>query len=904
MGISIGSQLGFHEITALLGKGGMGEVYRARDLRLKREVAIKILPEEFSRDADRVGRFQREAEVLASLNHPNIASIHSFEEAGGTRYLVLELVEGETLEERIRRGPIPIEEALTIAKNICEALEAAHDKGVVHRDLKPANVKVTPDGKVKVLDFGLAKAMDNGPANAALSNSPTLINSVAATNAGVIIGTAAYMSPEQARGYAADQRSDVFSFGCVLYEMLGGKSAFGGETISDILASVLVRDVDFAVLPKDLNPKLLDFLRRCLQKNRKNRWHCVADLNAELESIAASPRVLLAVEAAASKSRPLWKRAIPVVVTAILVTIVTVLVESSLKPTISPAVTRFPLRIPRALSANLNPLAISPDGSQLVYVADKKLYLQSMSEFDSKPIAGTDAQGLSLIDAVFSPDGHSVVYVDSSSVLDATIKKIAIAGGAPVTLFHGGVPLGISWDGNAIVFEEYAGAVRRIVRLPAGGGMPEELVILKSDEFVVNPQLLPGGQAVLFTVSDDVNKWDKARVVVQRLKTGDRKTIIEGGNAARYIPTGHIVYALGGTLMAAPFDVSKLEVVGGSGPVVEGVLRAGAGMAAFDVSSNGSLAYIPGPTSGNPYQRTLELIALNGDVKPLGLPAGTYVHPRASRDGKRIAFGTDDAKEPSISIYDLAGTASMRRLTFGGANRYPVWSPDSQRVAFQSDRDGDSGIFSQRADGTGTVERLTKAEKDTQHIPDSWSPDGQWLSFTLVKAGTTSVWLFSSKDKNITAFPGIPGALAGRSVFSPDGKWIAYQSSETGQTEIFVQPFPPTGTKYQITRGTDSHHPLWSSDGKELFYIPGPGQFLKVALSTQTNFSVGNPTPALPGGAFLAEGGPTFPRSYDILPDGKLLGTSTGMQSSTQAPPEIRVVLNWFTELQQRVPAK
>src|SRR5262249_32056554 len=267
MPVTIGTQLGSHEITALLGKGGMGEVYRARDLKLKRDVAIKVLPDEFSRDGDRVSRMQREAEVLASLNHPNIASIYDFEEAGETRFLVLELVEGETVADRVRRGPIPIEEALEIGKNICDALEAAHDKGIVHRDLKPANVKITPDGKVKVLDFGLAKAIEGSSANATLSNSPTMVNSFGMTNAGVIIGTAAYMSPEQARGFSADRRSDLFAFGCVLYEMLSGQQAFQGDTISDILASVLAREPDFAFISKDANPRLVEVLRRCLQKN-------------------------------------------------------------------------------------------------------------------------------------------------------------------------------------------------------------------------------------------------------------------------------------------------------------------------------------------------------------------------------------------------------------------------------------------------------------------------------------------------------------------------------------------------------------------------------------------------------------------------------------------------------------
>src|SRR5438093_5269299 len=291
MPISIGTQLGSHEITALLGKGGMGEVYRGRDTKLKRDVAIKILPEEFARDADRVSRFQREAEVLASLNHPNIAAIYDVQEAEGSRFLVLELVEGETLADRIQRGPIPVNEALGIAKSICEALEAAHEKGIVHRDLKPANVKITPDGKVKVLDFGLAKAMENAPANATLSNSPTLVNSMAASNAGMIIGTAAYMSPEQARGRKADARSDVFSFGCVLYEMLTGQMAFQGEEVSDILASVLAREPDFTALPPDLSPQIRKLLARCLDKNPKERWQAAGDLRIEIQETLAGPTV-------------------------------------------------------------------------------------------------------------------------------------------------------------------------------------------------------------------------------------------------------------------------------------------------------------------------------------------------------------------------------------------------------------------------------------------------------------------------------------------------------------------------------------------------------------------------------------------------------------------------------------
>jgi serine/threonine-protein kinase len=904
MALKIGTQLGAHEITALLGKGGMGEVYRARDLKLKREVAIKILPDEFSSDADRVGRFQREAEVLASLNHPNIAAIHSLEEFGGTRFLVLELVEGETLEERLRRGPIRVQEALAITNSICEALEAAHEKGVVHRDLKPGNVKITPDGKVKVLDFGLAKAISGASeGSAALSNSPTLVNSFGATNAGVIIGTAAYMSPEQARGYAADQRSDIFSLGCVLYEMLTGKQTFEGETVSDILASVLARDPDLASLPKDVNSRVTELLKRCLQKNRKKRWHCVADLRAELETIIASPPAAPAAEQLVLKTRPLWKRAIPVLATAVLVAAATTLVVW--KPSSAPQVTRFSITVPReqALMSLIGTLGISPDGSQFAYAGDKRIYLRSMSEIDPKPLSGTDqSQTLALADPTFSPDGHSIVYTDASSTIQATLKKVGITGGAPVPIYEGRLPIGVQWDPSGIIFAEYqAGAPHRILRLSPNGGTPEVLAALKDDEAVSYAQLLPGGQAVLYNANKNPAEWDSGQIFVQPLK-GERKTLFQG-SSARYIPTGHIVYMVGGNLFAVPFDVRKLEVLGGPIPVIEGVMRGiGLGVAHLAYSGNGTLMYIPGPTSVGSNQ-TIGLFSTSGEGKEVGLPKGSYLFPRVSPDGKRIAFGTDNGKEVIIYVYDLSGTTSMQRLTFGGANRYPIWSADSQRVAYQSDRDGDRSIFWQRADGNGPVERLTTAEKGAQDIPDSFSADGH-LSFTRSTPASSSVWILSVADKKAAPLDQSSGRFNGRSVFSPDGKWVAYQATEVG-TDVFVQPFPATGAKYQISRTNTGHHPLWSPDGKELFYIPGPGGFLKVVVTTKGGFSFGNPMPALNGIA-LPEAGPSAMRNYDITPDGKsvlgILAPGVYPSQSAQASPPIRVVLNWFTELQQRVP--
>jgi eukaryotic-like serine/threonine-protein kinase len=389
MAIAIGQQLGSYEITALLGKGGMGEVYRARDTKLKRDVAIKILPDEFSRDADRVSRFQREAEVLASLNHPNIAAIYDLQELNNTRLLVLELVEGETLADRIARGPIPVDEVLNVAKNICEALEAAHERGIVHRDLKPANVKITPDGRVKVLDFGLAKAMDNAPVNADLSNSPTL--TMTATNAGVILGTAAYMSPEQANGLSVNARSDVFSFGSVLYEMLTRRQPFQGRTISEIIASVLVREPDWTLMPPNLNPRIHELIRRCLEKDAKNRWQAIGDVRVDLERLLADPSVWILSPQSALKPRPLWKRAISVVMTAIVVGVVVGLTVWKLKPSPPGPVMRFSLTVPEdqvITTANRHSLAISPDGSRLIYVANRQLFVRSMSEIEARPLPG------------------------------------------------------------------------------------------------------------------------------------------------------------------------------------------------------------------------------------------------------------------------------------------------------------------------------------------------------------------------------------------------------------------------------------------------------------------------------------------------------------------------------------
>jgi len=634
MTLTVGTQLGSHEITALLGKGGMGEVYRARDLKLKREVAIKILPAEFAQDSDRVSRFQREAEVLASLNHPNIAGIYDVQEAGSSRYLVLELVEGETLADRIARGSIHVEEAMRIALQICEALEAAHERGIIHRDLKPSNVKVTPEGKIKVLDFGLAKAMESNAANPTVSQSPTLVTG---SLAGMIIGTAAYMSPEQARGRTADQRSDIFAFGCVLYEMLAGRQAFQGEDVSDVLASVMKVDADFTHLPENLNPRLCELLRRCLAKNRKDRLHAAADVRIEMSSIIAEPQRVETQPA--ERKPPFWKRALPAVVTGLVVAAIAGVFIWRMQPLSSAPVIRFSYVLPKDQTftrPGRHILALSPDGSNLVFVSNNQLYLKPMSDLEAKPIPGT-MQDVNT--PFFSPNGDWIGFYVFS---ERKLKKIAITGGASVTIAENiDNPFGATWYSQDSILVGQGS--KGIIRVPAGGGgKPETVIPAKENEVLQTPQVLPGGEEVLFTVAGTTgdDRFDKAQIVVQSLKTGVRKKLFTGGSDARYVPTGHIVYALGGNLFAYAFDAPKLKVTNGPIPVLQGVLRSTARNTAatyFSFSNNGYLAYVPGSYVSSS-DTLLALIDRAGNKKPLPLMPGKYSVPRISPNGKQAAI--------------------------------------------------------------------------------------------------------------------------------------------------------------------------------------------------------------------------------------------------------------------------
>ncbi len=931
MSLAIGTGLGAYEIVDALGAGGMGEVYRARDTKLRREVAIKVLPASLAVDPDRVARFQREAELLASLNHPNIAAIYGIEEHDGASAIVMELVEGETLEQKLRHGSslmadgreapqpsaighqpsaaLPIDEALTIARQIVDALEAAHDRGVVHRDLKPANIKITPEGKVKVLDFGLAKFTETsgGAVSGAhgLTVSPTL--SVHATYAGMILGTAAYMSPEQARGKPVDRRTDIWSFGCVLFEMLTGKQAFeSGETVSDATATILKGDVDWNALPQATPSHVRSVLRRCLQKDVQKRLPHIGVVRLELDEGSAEPAAAAATPVAdgARSRQSRSKLAAAIVLTATIAGALAAAAAWRFKPPEPKPVARFSIALPDIPipSWTSHFMTISPDGTRIAYEDNSRVLMRLVSDVDARPIPGTeDPRLIGLSNLAFSPDGQSIAYATGSA---RAIKRIAVSGGAAITICPIETPpLGISWNAHGILFVQTG---KGVFQVPPNGGTPELLIPMKAGELMQGAQRLPDGRTILYTLAADNSgsdsaTRDNAEIVAHSLDTGQRKTLVRGATEGRYAASGHIVYAVSGVLFAVPFDARRMEVSGAAVPLVQGV-RTDGSTVHYSVSDTGTLVYLPGPVSGTQAQSDLGRIdPSKGTFEPLKLPPAQYETPRVSPDGRHVAFGVDDGKEQMIWVYDLSGTTSMRRLTFGGKNRFPVWSADSARVAFSSDREGDAAIFWQRADGTGTVERLTKAEQGTSHVPDAWLPDGKMLLFSVSKGSEVSLWMFSAVDKKVAPFGVVNARLPLNAAISPDGRWVVYQSTETGSGQLFAQPIPANGTKYQVTKtSTSSHHPLWSRDGKQLFYIPSRQQFSLVGVTTTPSFTFTNPT-SLPRGIFL-ERGSAVARNYDFARDGRLIGVAPVSQTDGAGSPPLQVVLNWFAELKQRVP--
>jgi eukaryotic-like serine/threonine-protein kinase len=929
MALSPDTRLGPYEITARLGAGGMGEVYRARDTKLGREVALKILPEAFARDPDRLMRFEREARTLASLNHPNIAQVYGTEDSTGTRALVMELVEGEDLSARIAVGALAPDEALPMARQIADALEAAHGAGIIHRDLKPANIKVRDDGTVKVLDFGLAKALEPDAAGVAAMAGATgadplpTITSPAMTMRGVILGTAAYMSPEQAKARPVDKRADIWAFGAVLYEMLTGTRAFEGEDLTDTLALVLRGEPDWTRLPASLPAPLLALVKRCLERDVRRR---IGDMSAvrfvldDLPALSAVPAPAPADAAQAdarvaaavmeTRRRVVLRSVLPLAAVVLAAAALAVYAYARTRPAPGPpAVVRFQLPLPegQVLSLARRVPALSPDGRELAFVTDARLFVRRLSAFETIPVTSVET-GQSITSPAYSPDGAWLAF---HSGAEQAITRVSTRGGAPIRVCDMAAPASLSWDVSGILAGAGTEGLQRC--LPAGGP-PERLVEAADGEVLIAPQILPGHRTILFTVgrSSDVPamRWERSSIVAQSLESGERRTIIQIGSDARYLDTGHLTYRSGGILYAVPFDPETLALHGEPLQVVEGIMAGVNGSTQMAVSPNGTLVYMPGQVGVHTNVRELAIGDRAGVVRRLPLAAAPFAYVRVNRQGTQAALGSDNGNDAIVWVYHLDGRSAARRLTLEGRNRFPIWSPDGRWIAFQSDRDGAAGIYRQRADGTGTAERLTTAPDGTAQVPESWSADGRHLTMSerreSAEGPVYTLHLLSLADRRVEPLGHVTSREPIGSVFSPDGRWLAYSSTPSDDVSaanrgVFVQPYPPTGAVFPVPRQMVDFHPLWTADGNELVFLASTNarQMAAVRISVNGGLTFGAPGrfPASVTGERLSQ----EPRSFDLLPDGRLIGVVTHTDPG-RAIFELRVVLNWFEELKQRVP--
>jgi serine/threonine protein kinase/Tol biopolymer transport system component len=893
MSLSVGTRLGPYEVTGAIGAGGMGEVYRATDTKLGREVAIKALPGTLASDSDRLARFDREARLLAALNHPNIAVIYGLEEHDGTQCIAMELIEGETLEDKLKAGPLPVEDALQIALQITLGLEAAHEKGVVHRDLKPANVMITAKGQVKVLDFGLAKAFTEDADEAGLGKSPAL--SLAMTQQGIILGTAGYMSPEQASGQATDQRADVWAFGVVLFEMLSGLPLFKGESVPHILADILKTEPDWNKLPKNLHPRLKLMLERCLAKKPRNRYHAIADARIDIEAVmsdsdaswpqSGSSRV-------ASVSSGLPKVAAAVVVTAV----VAALAGWWFWPRAEPAVqNRFDYDLPDGhvlTSGDRRFLTVSPDGRSFAYNTEDGIYVRPMGELEARLVL--QATQDDLLSPTFSPNGQWIAFQERNGPL----RRVSITGGQPVVIADlQSNTSGLSWAADGML---YFGQPNGLYRVSATGGTPEQIVEdPTTDTWSSEPQLLPDGDSLLYTHS--TANWDTGQIVVESLSTGNRQVLIEGGSDGRYLPTGHLLYSIGNGLFAVAFDLETWTVSGGAVPLLQGVMRAptgNTGTTNYGVARDGTLVYLVG-TSTEP-QRTLVWVDRSGRETAVSAPPRAYTYPRLSPDGTRLALDVRD-QELDIWLWDLA-REQLSRFTFSpDQDEFPVWSPDGRQLVFSSaggiiGTAGGSRVSRQAADGTGRPEVI--AEKDTQLYSASYHPDGTGI---FVRSGLNSndaIGLIRLDDENREELLIDSSFDELNPEISPDGRWLAYTSNESGTFEIYVRPFPDIdGGRWQVSSG-GGRFPAWARDGQELFYRNGAA-LMAVTVETEPNFSSGNPMLLFEGDYFDGVGG----RTYEVSIDGeRFLMIKDMINASSTA--QIIIVQKWLDEVARLAPTE
>jgi len=919
--IGIGSRVGPYEITGVLGAGGMGEVFRARDTKLRRDVAIKVLPESLAADPERRARFDREAQVLASLNHPNIGGIHGFEEAPSdsgqpTQALILELVEGPTLADRIAQGPIPLDEAQPIARQIAEGLEAAHELGVIHRDLKPANIKLRQDGVVKILDFGLAKLIEAGGAaqqarTSTASLSPT-ITTPAMTQVGLILGTAAYMSPEQARGRVVDRRADVWAFGCVFYEMLTGAKAFGGADVTDTIAAIVRAEPEWSQLPVTTPQSIRRLLRRCLAKDVRARLADMADARIEIEESASERADGVPGGQAAAGVAP-WRRPAMYITAATTAMVTAVAMWLALRPRETPpAVVRLAVTHAGQAPHNMGPfdpaLAISADGRRIAYVHPNERQSAATLELWTRSLdAGEPVQikGAALpIAPFFSPNGEWIGYFD---VATRSLAKISVNGGSAVRIapFSGNVR-GATWAADDTIIFATNDQTTGLLRVPAAGGTPEALTkvdINNGERDHTYPEIVPGGRYVVFTILGA--KAGASQVAVLDLRTRAYKVVATGEVFARYAASGHLVFASAGVLRAVPFDLDRLEVTGDPAPVLDHVLTKSTGAADFALAANGTLVYASSDASTTG-DRTLVWVNRKGEEQQLPVPPRVYVYPRISPDGSTVALDIRD-QERDIWTWDVR-RQTLIRLTVDPANdRQPLWSRDGRRILFASDRDGSNGIFSQAADGSVNAERLTRAENP--QFPYAFSLDGTRLLVRDEKPATGADIGIATLGAGATVGPLLVTPFVEQNPeISPDGRWVAYESNESGHNEVYVRPFPDVASGRWVISNGGGTRPLWSRDGRELFYLTGLVRMMRVAITPGRTFIAGTPEPLFTGRYFTGLQG----RTYDISPDGQRFLMIKNLQvrdtasdaEAAERPPELMVVLNWQEELKRLVPTR
>jgi Tol biopolymer transport system component/predicted Ser/Thr protein kinase len=880
-----------YRVTSKLGEGGMGEVWRATDTKLGRDVAIKVLPAALANDSAYMARFEREAQMLAALNHPNIAAVYGVEQGA----LIMELVEGLTLAERIAQAPIPIEEALPIARQIAEALEAAHERGIIHRDFKPANIKITPAGAVKLLDFGLAKSAGEFAAvSGSATISPTL--SLAMTQAGMILGTAAYMAPEQARGKPVDKRADIWAFGVVLYEMLTGRQLFGGgETITDTLASVVKDAPDFDKLPASTPPHIRRLIERCLRKDAAKRLRDIGEARIAIDEPADS--------AAAPVAAPPRRRWLPWAVAGI----VAIAGGAGWWRAARPAELRPLIRFDAELAAmemgpvnNGSRFAISPDGARIALALHEKdgkvrLYTRALHQAQLAPLAGTEGAA----SPFFSPDGQWLGFW-----ADSKLKKISVDGGAAVTLADVPGLRGASWgDDGTIVFS--AAISSPLWRVSSSGGAPEALTKFSGTERTHRwPEVLPGSGAVLFTSHVGAVNYDDANVEVVALKTGRRKLLVHGGFSPHYVRLpngdGRLLYVHQGTLFAVPFDAAALETCGAFAPVLEGVQSSGSAGSSLALSATGALLYMPG--QGLSTFGQLTLIESSGAKRLMNAGASGYLTPRFSPDGGRLAFTRASGSGFDLWVSDLDRDTASRLTFLPGTNINPVWTPDGRYIVFLSSGHPAAGLYWIRADGGGEPRRLT--DGNAAEVAQSFSPDGKRLAIYQRGArGDFDLFTVAVGGEPDRPTLGKPELFLGNPAdevypsFSPDGKWLAYMSAESGTPEVYVRPFPGPGGRWQVSSAGGSY-PIWGRNGRELLYRAADERINAVDYTVRGD-SFNHAKPRVWTPVPVPSFGTRF--AWDLAPDGKRIVAV--LMESDERPSETRVtvLLNFTDDLQRKM---